>query len=495
MIDQTHSQNQRQSYRSEVSQKGKKEFTLLKMQEYGFWPKNLPTPYEKQKAETKEDYEKRKALLKEYDKLSNDLANLYGEKEAINLKLQELKKKYTATWDYEKIRQDIAKTIMAESIARRAERKKEREVAQAEKSAAWQKAKTENIVFIGKGYSSGLQDKLTHTSKLESLGLPLIETDHQLASFLGLTYTELRFLTYHRDVVTSDHYYRYEIPKKKGGFRQIAAPKPLLKQVQRKILVEILEKLPIAEEAHGFIKNRSVVSSAEAHIKAPTLLITMDLENFFPTLTFERVRGMYKSFGYSGYIASLLAMLCTYCERMTIEVSGTTKYVKTSPRILPQGSPASPMITNIICKNLDHRLKGLSATYQLTYSRYADDMSFSYNKAEENLKLGQFLGLVSLIVEDEGFHIKPSKTKMLRPHNRQCLTGIVINNEEIGVPKKWVKNLRAAIHHAKLLNQTGQPIPTSLSQEIQGKTSWLKSVNHERYKTIIEAGLSVIAHF
>lgn len=92
MIDQTHSQNQRQSYRSEVSQKGKKEFTLLKMQEYGFWPKNLPTPYEKQKAETKEDYEKRKALLKEYDKLSNDLANLYGEKEAINLKLQELKR-------------------------------------------------------------------------------------------------------------------------------------------------------------------------------------------------------------------------------------------------------------------------------------------------------------------------------------------------------------------------------------------------------------------
>ena len=110
------SQDQRQIYRNQVAKQGKKEFTLQKMQEYGFWPKHLPTPYERQANETKEDYEKRKILLKEYEKLSSDLSKLYEEKEEINEKLKSLEKKYNATWDYEKIRRDIAQTIMTESI-------------------------------------------------------------------------------------------------------------------------------------------------------------------------------------------------------------------------------------------------------------------------------------------------------------------------------------------------------------------------------------------
>ena len=508
--------NKRQDYREKVNQIGKKEFTLLKMQEYGFWPKNLPTPYEKQENETKEEYTQRKNLIKEYEKIINEISDLYGEKDKINEKLRELKKKYDETWDYEKIRIDVSKTIMEESIARRKERKEQRELEKRQKSEEWVKEKEERIVFIGKGYSNLLYDKQNDEDKLLAQELPLIEDDKALAEFLGIEYKKLRFLVYHRDVVTVDHYHRFSIPKKKGGERNIAAPKSILKNSQRKILEEILSKVPVSDYAHGFLKGKSVVSGAKAHVAAKAdlgekasgvekthdeekvsgenaqLLINMDLENFFPTITFERVRGMFKAFGYSGYIASLLAMICTYCERMPIEVRGEIKYVKTSNRILPQGSSASPMITNIICVKLDTRLSGLSSKYNCTYTRYADDMSFSFYEENSDLSLGRFMGLASKIINEEGLKVNKKKTRFLRKNNRQCITGIVINNNEVGVPKKWIKTLRAAIFNANKLINNGEVVSAKTINEISGMVSWVKSVNGEKYAGIIEDGMNLI---
>lgn len=496
MENQETSKNKRQDYREIVNQMGKKEFTLLKMQEYGFWPKNLPTPYEKQENETKEEYALRKNLIKDYEKVIKQISDLYEEKDKINQKLRELKKKYDETWDYEKIRLDVSKTIMEESIARRKERKERRELEKKQKSEAWAKEKADKIVFIGKGYSNLLYDKENNKDKLLLQGLPIIEDDKALAEFLGIEYKKLRFLVYHRDVVSVDHYHRYSIPKKKGGERNIAAPKSILKNAQRKILEEILSKIPVSEHAHGFLKGKSVVSGAKAHIlnkdENTQLLINMDLEDFFPTIIFERVRGMFKAFGYSGYISSLLAMLCTYCERMEVEVRGEIKYVKTSNRILPQGSPASPMITNIICGKLDKRLSGLASKYNCTYTRYADDMSFSFKEENIDLNLGKFMGLVSKIVNEEGLNINKKKTRLLRKNNRQCITGIVVNNDEIGVPKKWIKTLRAAIYNARKLISNGEEVPVKTINEISGMISWVKSVNAERYAGIIEDGMGIV---
>ncbi|WP_315080502.1 reverse transcriptase family protein [uncultured Clostridium sp.] len=485
-------ENNRKDYREAVNAIGKKEFTLIKMQEYGFWPQNLPTPYERQENETSEQYENRKNLLEKYEKVIDEIANLYEEKDKINSKLIEFQKKYDETWDYEKIRLDVSKTIMEESIARRAERKKQRELEKRQRSEEWKKEKENKIVFIGKGYSSLLKDREIDKEKLLVQDLPIINDDKELASFLGIEYKKLRFLVYHRDVVSVDHYYRYTIPKKRGGVRNIAAPKSVLKNSQRKILDEILMKIPTSDEAHGFLKGKSVVSSAQSHFKQPELLINIDLEDFFPTITFERVRGMFKSFGYSGYIASMLAMICTYCERMKIEVRGEEKYIKTSNRILPQGSPASPMITNIICMKLDKRLKGLSSNYNFTYTRYADDMSFSFNEDGDELNIGRFIGLVSKIVKEEGFNINKDKTKFLRKNNCQCITGIVINNEEIGVPKKWIKRLRAAIYNANKAKNSGEVLSNKVINQISGMTSWIKSVNEKRYKSIIDSAMELI---
>ena len=476
-------------YRKIINQMGKKEFTLSKMQEYGFWPKDLPTPYEIQRNETPEQYAARQRTLKEYNRVIDQIAKLYEDKDEINKKLRELRKEYDETWDYEKIRLDIAQKIMEESIARRDERKKQRELEKRQRSEAWQEKKAGEILFIGKGYSGLLREKDCDDNKLSLQGLPVIKTDRELAEFLGIEYKQLRFLVYHRDVVSEDHYHRYSVPKRKGGMRNIAAPKSVLKKVQRRILEGILCKLQVSDYAHGFLKGKSVLSGAQSHIKQPALVINMDLEDFFPTITFERVRGMFKAFGYSGYVASLLAMLCTYCERMPMEVRGKTKYVKTSPRILPQGSPASPMITNILCVKLDKRLKGLAEKFGFVYSRYADDMSFSIEDTT-NLNEGRFCGMVSKIVSEEGFKINKAKTRYLRKNNCQSITGVVINNEQIGVSKDWIKRFRAAIYNANKLKETGD-IPSGKKNEISGMAAWLKSVNGERYKDIIAAAMEV----
>lgn len=483
------SQMMREEYRQKVQLMGKKEFTLQKMQEYGFWPKDLPTPYDRQENETAEDYAKRQQLQKKYDDLIKKLNLLYEEKDSLNAKLRELSMEYDATWDYERIRLDVAKKIMAESKERRAKRKAERQELKKQQSEAWQQKKASEIVHIGRGYSKGLQHRHTNKELLTLQSLPILETDVELAEFLGLEYKTLRYLTYHRDVTTVDHYTRFYVPKKKGGHRQIAAPKPALKKAQRQILEKILWKLPLSSQSHGFQKGKSVITSAASHVAKTPLLINMDLENFFPTVTFKRVRGLFRSFGYSGYIASLLAMLCTYCERMEIEVKGQVKYVKTSERILPQGSPASPMITNILCSFMDKRLQGLSTKYGFTYTRYADDMSFSYNGASDNeltpKKLHAFCANVHTIVHGEGFIINKNKTRFLKPHNRQCITGVVINEETLGVPKKWVKKFRATLYNAKKVVDAGEALPQSKVDEIAGMTAWLKSVNAIRYEKII----------
>ena len=473
----------KEQYREAVRNMGKKEFTLLKMQEYGFWPKDKPTPKERQQNESQEDYKIRIELLKEYDVLAKQIADLYQEKSIINSELQKLRNEYSNTWAYEKVRRDIAQRIMKESIERRAARKAEREQAKKEKSDRWQKLKSENIVFIGKGYSGALSDKAINVYNLKALNLPIIETDRELADLLSISYKQLRYLAYHRDVVDNDHYHHYTIKKRNGGERNIAAPKSILKHAQRSILTQILEKINVSEYAHGFLQGKSILTGACTH-KSPELLINMDIKDFFPTITFARVRGMFKSFGYSGYIASLLAMLCTYCERSAIVINGSIKYVKTTDRILSQGSPASPMITNIICSKLDDNILELSKQYNFKYSRYADDMSFSFDNNADKDNIKQAIRHIMAAVKNAGFKVNNEKTRFLRQNTRQCVTGIVVNNEKPGVPKIWVKRMRAALYNAQKAKKEGVLSKAKIN-ELLGMASWLSGIDKERYKSLI----------
>lgn len=487
-------ENSKEDYRKQVNLLGKKEFTFLKMQEYGFWPKNLPTPYERQENETKEEYQNRKKLLQDYENMSKQIAKAYDELNDINKMLLNLKKQYNNTWDYERIRREVSTSIMRESIERREKRKLQREEEKRKKSQAWQKTKEDNIVFIGKGYSYNLKYKENNEELLKNFNLPIISDDKQLAEFLGLSYKELRFLVYHRDATTADQYYRYEIPKKSGGVRKIAAPKSGLKSTQRKILDEILAKISVSQQAHGFLKNRSVITGAIEHKGEPEIVINMDLKDFFPSITFDRVMNMFMDYGYSGYIASMLAMLCTYCERIPIEVKGKTYYVKTTGRILPQGSPASPMITNIICIKMDKEIQEIAERYGYIYTRYADDISFSLPNHQEVKKIGEFLYHITKEIEKEKFKINPKKTRILKKSNCQSITGIVVNNKEIGVSKKWVKKFRALLYNSRKQLELGTLDKDTINQ-ICGRISWLQGVNAQRYEKIIKQAKQLIKDY
>jgi len=478
--------------REEMFQMGRKEYTLMKMQEYGFWPENLPTPYERQENESPEVFEKRNKIIEEQKALATQIAKFYEERSEIDKQLRSLRAKHAHTWDIERIRKDIKQTIMRESIKRRAERKKQKELERQEANAKRRKYMDENIIFVGKGYSSWLKNKETQLNKLDIYGLPIVHTDKELATLLGLEYKQLRFLAYHRDVVVTDHYYRFEVPKRSGGMRKIAAPNTLLKLAQRRILSEILEKVTVSDSAHGFIEGRSVLTGATPHIIKPELLINVDLENFFPSITFKRVRKMFNDLGYSGYISSILAILCTYCERIPIEVKGKVQYVKTSDRILPQGSPASPMITNIICRDLDTKMNELAKKYDFVYSRYADDMSFSFAKEPNNELLNSFMFDFNKLLYKEGLKANKEKTRYLRPNNRQCVTGIVVNNNEPGLPRNWVRKVRATLFNAKKLQAEGK-LTCEVVYELSGMASWLKAVNPQRYSKLIDETKAFVA--
>ncbi len=489
-----------QEHRLEMERMGRREYVLMKMIEYGFWPQGMPTPLERQRNEAPAEYQERTRLLGEFKQLAKEIADAGADIHKVHAQIVAVRSAYKATYvPLATIRRIVSQEIMLESKKRRAERKAKREQDKKERAASWQKQMAEEILFIGRGYSSLLADAKVDEARLKATGLPVIATGKELAASLGISFSQLRFLSYHRDAVAKDNYKRYTIPKRTGGNREIAAPMPLLKHVQRQVLDAILSKLAAPAFAHGFLPGKSVITNAGAHVPSharPALVINMDLKDFFPTITFQRVRGLFKRLGYSGRIASILAMVCTDCHREPIEVGGRTLHVATECRTLPQGSPASPAITNILCKRMDNRLHGLAAKFGLAYTRYADDLTFSAAALAptETAALGKFCFKVSKIVEAEGFRVNDTKTRFMRQCSRQEITGVVVNSGAAGIPKPWIKRFRAALHNAsKLAEARGGVLPMEICNELRGMAAWAHAVDPARYKKLIDGAGTLLA--
>jgi retron-type reverse transcriptase len=152
-------------------------------------------------------------------------------------------------------------------------------------------------------------------------------------------------------------------------------------------------------------------------------------------------------FGYSGAIATLIALLCTECPRRKVVYAGTTYYVATGPRALPQGACTSPALSNQVARRLDRRLAGLAKKMGFAYTRYADDMTFSAGPGNRD-KVGYLIARVRHIAEDEGFAVNAKKTRVQRPETRQTVTGLVVNAAP-AVPRDVVRRVRAILHRAK----------------------------------------------
>jgi len=271
---------------------------------------------------------------------------------------------------------------------------------------------------------------------LDELQLPKLPSRAAIAKLVGVAEDDLPALM-RPGTAKGSGYVEFEIPKAKGGTRRIAAPRAPLRKVQRILLEQILDKVPMHDACHGFVAGRSTVTNARPHEKA-AIVLKLDLKDFFPTVHYRRVKGLFEHLGYSAEVAGTLAGLTTHRPKLR---GGAVVW----PGMLPQGAPTSPALANLACRRLDRRLERLAATYGAVYTRYADDLTFSFAQVPD-MRLGRFLWWVDGICQQEGFTERADKRRILRAKHQQRVTGLVVN-ERVNVPRADRRRFRAILHN------------------------------------------------
>ena len=320
-------------------------------------------------------------------------------------------------------------------------------------------------------------DLLADEEQLRRLQLPLWKTEAELAAALGIAVKTLRHYSIHREQERVCHYVCFEIPKRDGRFRLIMAPKQRLKAILRQLNALLVDRLTVSEQAHGFRPGRSVRTGAEAHV-GKAVLLKLDLKDFFPSVTFARVRGLLIASGYGYSVAAALAVLMTEAERQPVEIDGELFHVPVGPRHCVQGAPTSPGLCNAICTRLDRRLAGLAAKYDWSYTRYADDLAFSGNAMSA---LKPLRDLACVICREEGFAINTTKTRICRKGSRQRVTGVTVN-DVAGLSRRERRLLRAVVHRQKQ-NNPAQPATLTPGQ-LRGKLAYLHMLNPEQARQL-----------
>ena len=373
----------------------------------------------------------------------------------------------------------------AEKKLFKARRDEERRVRRDLYRRAWHAYKRAHVVHLGPGvfwHDTADVDRFDaddpEKKRLDN-GLPALGDVDAFAKAVGLAIPRLRWLSYHREVDTGTHYRRWLVPKRDGSQRLISAPKSDLKRVQRWIMREVTEHLPVHGAAHGFLVGRSIVSNARVHAGA-RIVVKLDIRGFYPTVTLRRVKGLLRRAGLAEQVATLMALLATESPREEVVTHGRTHYVAIGPRSLPQGAPTSPSITNALCLRLDCRLSGLARKLGCRYTRYADDLTFSWHGSDKS-DVGALLRAVRMIVRAEGFEIHTAKTRVMRKGARQMVTGLVVNAVREGVPpvrvpRKTVRQLRAAIKNREL----GRPGKGESLEHLKGMAAFVMMTDRAR---------------
>lgn len=403
-----------------IRQGSRDEFILEDMIRLGFWPARGELP-----ADPAEEIHRRAELQRELGKLRAEHRHLYNEEALIK---------------------EMRKRRLAESRRKRQETKERRERERRERAEDWRRRQGQEIVYLGEAVSGGLNRTECDAARLQSYGLQPLGTAAEIAAALGVTVNELRFLAFDRKTSTVSHYVRFQIPKKTGGVRHISAPMPRLKAAQHWVLHNILEKVETHDCAHGFRAGRSIVTNARPHVGAETV-VNLDLKDFFPSISYRRVKGLFHAFGYSEAAATIFGLLCTEPTTEEVVLDGRTYFVATGARHLPQGAPTSPAVTNILCRRFDRRLLKTAEDLGFNYTRYADDLTFSAS-GESLRHLGSILERVKAIVTHEGFTVHPEKTRVLRRSRQQDVTGVVVNSKP-NVSRRELKRFRATLYQVE----------------------------------------------
>lgn len=280
-------------------------------------------------------------------------------------------------------------------------------------------------------------------------------------------------------------HYRYRLlPKPSGGLRLLEAPLARLAAGQRKILRRLLTDVPAHEAAHGFVRGRSVDSHARVHTQQP-VVIRFDLADFFTHIDATRVRALWRALGHARPAAELLTRLVT-----TRTPAAVRERLLDAPPLapdaiaprralgarlarphLPQGAPTSPALANLCAFGMDVRLNALAQRFGARYTRYADDMVFS-GPATLRCQFVELKAWVTAIVEDEGFVLRTDKTRVMPAHQRQTVTGLVVN-QRLNYSRAQFDGLKARLHRLGQQPFVDPAERARLEGEIQWACRWL----------------------
>ena len=296
-----------------------------------------------------------------------------------------------------------------------------------------------------------MTDPITHPFELPSTARDLLDALNRIKCeefgtnvFLFTMEQMMYFSSPRRNYL---HYRHHVIPKRNGGVREISSPRNMLKALQTVIARMLRDIYEPSSAVTGFVPGRSVANNASKHVRK-NYVYNSDLKDFFPSIDRKRVASALRRspFCFGREAASLLSGIC--CAHADLARSGNDKkpedYFPMEPATLPQGAPSSPILSNIVCIRLDRRLAGLARRYEVTYSRYADDITFSsnHNVFREGYS---FLKEFRKIIADEGFSLNESKLRLQEKGQRQEVTGLIVN-KKVNVCRKYIRSIGSILH-------------------------------------------------
>ena len=294
-----------------------------------------------------------------------------------------------------------------------------------------------------------------YADRLASQGLPVIFSPDHLSY---ITNVKLDVL-YGMSNSIESFYRSFTIPKKSGGHRKINAPLPSLSYVQRWILDNILDGVPLHASAKAYRKDHSIMDNAKFH-RGQKVVLKIDVTNFFGSIEEHSVFQLFNSLGYSKRLSRLLSVNCCF------------------DGVLPQGAPTSGAISNIFMRPFDEKIFAHCKANSIRYTRYADDLTFSGVDFDPEAHIK----LVDKAFSTLSLRLNKKKTRVLYPHVRQEVTGLVVNRN-VAVPREYRRNLRQECHyiekygihgHAREVNA---PKPRMLLEKVIGKLSYVCSVH------------------
>jgi RNA-directed DNA polymerase len=337
-------------------------------------------------------------------------------------------------------------------------------------------------------------NRMQPVNAAQQWNLPVIETVGDLADWLSLHPDELDWFADLKGLCGKTgnpklHHYRYRIlAKRSGGIRLIESPKRDLKDLQRRILSSILDRIPPHQSVHGFVKGRSIATFAAPHV-GRHIVLRLDLENFFPAFPAARAQAMFRTLGYPEQVADRLGGICSNAVPRSVwndrppEIDAQQWHeagILYARPHLPQGAPTSPSLANITAFRLDCRLSGLARSAGAVYTRYADDLAFSGGEDFSRV-VERFSANAAAIALEEGFGVNHRKTRIMRRGVRQSLAGIVVN-DRLSLRRSDLEVLEAILTNCARFgpesqNRAGVP---DFRAHLEGRIGFVKMIDRAK---------------